>query len=257
MATTKKVSKITVTHMKRVQQVLEEESITFDDANVDGVLTPHNDALVISLLVHDTNVKQVLIDPGSSVNIILLRVVNEMQVDDKLIPKSHTLSGFDNSSVNKVEDASTRTSNEDVQTDVDSRPDTIQEPEENENIKTTIEELEAVVLFAHWPDRKVYIGTNLSPEMKRKLIEFLKANADYFAWSHSDMIDIPPEVMTHKLNEDPSYPPVKQKKRKQGSFKNQVIQDEVQKLLKIGFIHEVNCPDWLANTVVVPKKNGN
>ncbi|XP_070029970.1 uncharacterized protein [Nicotiana sylvestris] len=62
--------------------------------------------------------------------------------------------------------------------------------------------------------------------------------------------------MTHKLNEDPSYPPVKQKKRKQGSFKNQVIQDKMQTLLKIGSIHEVKYPNWLANTVVVPKKNG-
>ncbi|XP_070014711.1 uncharacterized protein [Nicotiana sylvestris] len=70
------------------------------------------------------------------------------------------------------------------------------------------------------------------------------------------MTGIPPEVMTHKLIEDPSYPPVKQKKRKQGTFKNQVIQDEVQKLLKIGSIREVKYPNWLANTVVVPKKNG-
>ncbi|XP_070020077.1 uncharacterized protein [Nicotiana sylvestris] len=97
--TAKKVSKITVTHGKRVRKVLEEESIIFDDADADGVLTPHNDALLISLLVHDTNVKRVLIDPSSSVNIILLRVVNEMQAEDKLIPKAYTLSGFDNSSV--------------------------------------------------------------------------------------------------------------------------------------------------------------
>ncbi|XP_075076830.1 uncharacterized protein LOC142163441 [Nicotiana tabacum] len=96
--TTKKVSKITVTHGKRVQRVLEEESITCDDADADGVLTPHNDALVISLLLHDTNVKRVLIDPGSFVNTIRLRVVNEIQAKDKLIPKAHTLSGFDNSS---------------------------------------------------------------------------------------------------------------------------------------------------------------
>nr|XP_009760757.1 PREDICTED: uncharacterized protein LOC104213053 [Nicotiana sylvestris] len=41
----KKVSKITVTHGKRVRQVLEEDSITFDDADADGVLTPHNDTL--------------------------------------------------------------------------------------------------------------------------------------------------------------------------------------------------------------------
>ncbi|XP_070013306.1 uncharacterized protein [Nicotiana sylvestris] len=95
----KKVSKITVTYGKRVRQVLEGDNITFDDADGDGVLTPYNDALVISLLVHDTNVKRILIDPGSFVNIILLRVVNDMQANDKLVPKAWTLFGFDNSSV--------------------------------------------------------------------------------------------------------------------------------------------------------------
>ncbi|XP_019241957.1 PREDICTED: uncharacterized protein LOC109221993 [Nicotiana attenuata] len=64
---TKKVSKITVTHEKQVRQVLEKDSITFDATDADGVLTPHNDAL--------------------------------MQANDKLIPKVHTLSGFDNSSI--------------------------------------------------------------------------------------------------------------------------------------------------------------
>ncbi|XP_075095307.1 uncharacterized protein LOC142173585 [Nicotiana tabacum] len=53
-----------------------------------------------------------------------------------------------------------------VVTDVSSRLDVIQEPEENENIKTTAEELKVIVLFIHCPDRKVYIGVNLSPEMK-------------------------------------------------------------------------------------------
>ncbi|XP_019256295.1 PREDICTED: uncharacterized protein LOC109234683 [Nicotiana attenuata] len=95
----KKVSKITVTHGKRVRQVLEKDSTTFDDADADGALIPHNDALVISFLLYDTNVKQILINPGSSVNIILLRVVNEMHADDKLVPKERTLSGFDNSGV--------------------------------------------------------------------------------------------------------------------------------------------------------------
>ncbi|XP_019242046.1 PREDICTED: uncharacterized protein LOC109222099, partial [Nicotiana attenuata] len=70
-----------------------------DDADADGVIILHNDALVISLLVHDTNVKRVFIDPGSCINIILLTVVNEMQADDKMVPKEHTLSRFDNSSI--------------------------------------------------------------------------------------------------------------------------------------------------------------
>ncbi|XP_070015787.1 uncharacterized protein [Nicotiana sylvestris] len=94
-----KVSKVTITQGKRVRQVLEEDNITFNDADADGVLTPYKDALVISLIVFDTNVKRVLIDPGSSVNIILLRVLREMQAEEKIIPKAHTLSGFDNSRV--------------------------------------------------------------------------------------------------------------------------------------------------------------
>ncbi|XP_070029026.1 uncharacterized protein [Nicotiana sylvestris] len=100
-----KISKVTITQGKRVRHVIEEESITFDDedadadADADGVFTPHNDALVISLIVYDTNVKRFLIDPGSSVNIILLRVLREMQAEDKIIPKAHTLSRFDNFSV--------------------------------------------------------------------------------------------------------------------------------------------------------------
>ncbi|XP_070052715.1 uncharacterized protein [Nicotiana tomentosiformis] len=95
----RKTSKVTVTHGKRVRQVLDGDSITFDDEDTYGLLIPHNDTVVISLLVHDTNVNRVLIDPGSSINIILLRVVNEMQADNKIIPKARSLSGFDNSSV--------------------------------------------------------------------------------------------------------------------------------------------------------------
>lgn len=42
--------------------------------------------------------------------------------------------------------------------DVEARPDVIQNPEENEIIKTTSEELKVVILFVHWPDKKVYVG---------------------------------------------------------------------------------------------------
>ncbi|XP_070005247.1 uncharacterized protein [Nicotiana sylvestris] len=56
---------------------------------------------------------------------------------------------------------------------MDSRLDVIQEPKENENVKTTIEELEAVILFAQWPERKVYVGANLSQDMKGDHISHL------------------------------------------------------------------------------------
>ena len=39
------------------------------------------------------------------------------------------------------------------------------------------------------------IGTTLSPEMRTRLIQFLKENLDVFAWSHEDMPGISPEVI--------------------------------------------------------------
>lgn len=84
-----------------------------------------------------------------------------------------------------------------IAADTDGRPNVIQESEKNDIIKITTEELEIVILFVHWPERKVYIGTNLSSELKRKLIKLLRANSNCFAWSHSEMTGISLEVMTH------------------------------------------------------------
>ena len=70
------------------------------------------------------------------------------------------------------------------------------------------------------------------------------------------MVGINPEIISHKLNVDPSYKPVKQKRRKFAPERNQIINEEVQNLLSAGKIREVKYPEWLANVVVVRKKNG-
>ncbi|KAI3719985.1 hypothetical protein L6452_20892 [Arctium lappa] len=79
---------------------------------------------------------------------------------------------------------------------------------------------------------------------------------DCCAWMHEDMVGIDPSIISHKLNVDPSFKPVQQKRRKFAPERNKVINDEVDNLLKTGKIREVKYPDWLANVVVVQKKNG-
>jgi hypothetical protein len=59
----------------------------------------------------------------------------------------------------------------------------------------------------------------------------------------------------HSLNVDPKAKPVKQKLRRFGKDKKQAIRVEVTRLLAAGFIKEVYHPDWLANLVLVCKKN--
>jgi hypothetical protein len=88
------------------------------------------------------------------------------------------------------------------------------------------------------------------------LVDFLRANVDIFAWSPLDMLGIPREVTEHALEIWASSRPVKQRLRRFDKEKHKVIGEEIHKLLKARFIKEVHHPEWLANPVLVKKRNG-
>jgi hypothetical protein len=88
------------------------------------------------------------------------------------------------------------------------------------------------------------------------LVDFLRANAEFFAWSPSDMPDIPRDVAEHSLDIRSGARPVKQHLRRFDEEKRRAIGEEVHKLMAAGFIKEVFHPEWLANPVLVKKKGG-
>nr|CAE03266.1 OSJNBa0011J08.21 [Oryza sativa Japonica Group] len=71
----------------------------------------------------------------------------------------------------------------------------------------------------------------------------------------SDMPGVPREVIEHKLMVRPDAKPIKQKLRRFAPDRKQAIREELDKLLKGGFIREVLHPEWLANPVMVRKAN--
>jgi hypothetical protein len=76
-----------------------------------------------------------------------------------------------------------------------------------------------------------------------------------FAWKPYNMKGIPREVAEHKLNIKLGSKPVKQRLHRFNDEKCKVIGEEILKLLSAGFIREVFHPEWLANPVLVKKKN--
>ena len=60
----------------------------------------------------------------------------------------------------------------------------------------------------------------------------------------------------HHLNVNPSITPKKQPPRRLSKDHSNAVKDEVIKLKQAGAIKEVFYPEWLANTVMVKKKNG-
>ncbi|XP_070032879.1 uncharacterized protein [Nicotiana tomentosiformis] len=78
----------------RTQEYAPMGTLSFGDKDAEGVIQSHNDALVISVLVNKTKIKRVLIDPGSSTNIIRLKVVEQLGLQDRIVPATLVLNGF-------------------------------------------------------------------------------------------------------------------------------------------------------------------
>ena len=91
---------------------------------------------------------------------------------------------------------------------------------------------------------------------KLKMLLFLIQNVDVFAWSLYEVPGVDPDFIVHKLNVDPSFSPKKQKPRRLAKEHVEAVRSEVRRLREAGAIRETFFPEWLANTVVVKKKNG-
>ena len=105
-------------------------------------------------------------------------------------------------------------------------------------------------------DRYFQIRASMKDEDRVEMLLFLIQNVDVFAWSSYEVPGVDPEFIVHKLNVDPLFPPEKQKLRRSAKEHVEAVKLEVKRLREAGAIREIFFPEWLANTVVVKKKNG-
>ncbi|XP_070052033.1 uncharacterized protein [Nicotiana tomentosiformis] len=73
-----------------------EKSIIFDKSDTDGLSFPHYYALVITLRILDTDVRRIMVNDGSGVCIIHHGVIAQIKLEDKIVPRYTTLTGFNN-----------------------------------------------------------------------------------------------------------------------------------------------------------------
>src|SRR5919204_3006282 len=85
------------------------------------------------------------------------------------------------------------------------------------------------------------------------LTNFLRDNK--FAWKPTDMPGVPRELAEHTIDINKGSKPIKQKLQRFALDRKAAIKKELTRLLAAGFIKEILNPDWLANPVLVSKKN--
>ncbi|XP_077246003.1 uncharacterized protein LOC143885836 [Tasmannia lanceolata] len=127
---------------------------------------------------------------------------------------------------------------------------------EQRRTKPLEDEFETINIGTESLLQEIKIGKTLSPEERAELIKLLKECKEVFAWSSKDMPGLSEKIVQHHI---PLYPEAKPKKQKLRRMKPEwllKIKDEVMNQLKADFLEVVTYPEWLANTVPVPKKDG-
>ena len=111
---TSQPSKSRKTYLKVVQNVQlsrrspktrtpDEQAITFTDEDALRIHHPHNDAIIITLLIADYSIKRVLVDNGSSTDILYYLAFQQMNLGrDQLCPVHSPLVGFGGMKVQPV-----------------------------------------------------------------------------------------------------------------------------------------------------------
>lgn len=64
------------------------------------------------------------------------------------------------------------------------------------------------------------------------------------------------EIYEHQLTTDLKVKSIQQKQRRLAPKRNKIINNEVNHLEEVGFITEVQYPEWISNITMIKKKNG-
>lgn len=92
------------------------------------------------------------------------------------------------------------------------------------------------------PNRVIKVELELLEKEREQLVNLLTENTNIFAWSPADMPRIDRGVAHHYQNIGPQARSVKQKPRKLAPNRQRVVNDEVERLLAVGFIVEAKYP---------------
>nr|XP_009759555.1 PREDICTED: uncharacterized protein LOC104212072 [Nicotiana sylvestris] len=86
--------KVSAAMQGQVRGRASEDILAFSEEDFETLSHPHNKALVISFLLNNIQIKGVLVDLGSSANVIRSTVVEQLGLLDQVIPTSRILNGF-------------------------------------------------------------------------------------------------------------------------------------------------------------------
>ena len=114
--------------------------------------------------------------------------------------------------------------------------------------------LQEIDLGTEEDPRPTFISALLKEPLKVEITALLQEFRDCFAWHYHEMPGLDRQLVEHKLPIKDGYLPVKQARRRMSMDTELKVKEEIERLLKAGFIRPAVYADWLANIVPVLKR---
>ncbi|MBT0984577.1 hypothetical protein KJ032_26445, partial [Salmonella enterica subsp. enterica serovar Typhimurium] len=113
--------------------------------------------------------------------------------------------------------------------------------------------LEVIDLGTEDDPRPIQISGLLETHDRAKIICLLQEFKDCFAWHYTKMPGLDSTLVEHRMPIKEGYKPVKQAPRRMSKEIEEKVKEEIERLVKAGFIRPAKYVEWLANIVPVLK----
>ncbi|KAM1934701.1 hypothetical protein ACFX15_018857 [Malus domestica] len=113
--------------------------------------------------------------------------------------------------------------------------------------------LEVIELGTKDDPRPKQISGLLESEDRAQIICLLQEFRDCFAWHYTEMPGLDATLVEHRMPIKEGYKPVKQAPQRMSKEIEEKVKEEIERLVKAGFIRPAKYMEWLANIVPVLK----
>ncbi|CAN6699597.1 unnamed protein product [Malus baccata var. baccata] len=113
--------------------------------------------------------------------------------------------------------------------------------------------LEVIDLGTKEDPRPIHISGLLGVDDRARIVCLLQEFKDCFAWHYTEMPGLDPALVEHRMPIKEGYKPVKQAPRRMSKEIEEKVKEEIERLVKAGFIRPAKYVEWLANIVLVLK----
>ncbi|CAN6579132.1 unnamed protein product [Malus baccata var. baccata] len=113
--------------------------------------------------------------------------------------------------------------------------------------------LEVIDLGTEEDPRPIQISGLLGVDDRAKIICLLQEFKDCFAWHYTEMPSLDSALVEHRMPIKEGYKPVKQAPRRMSNEIEEKVKEEIERLVKAGFIRPAKYVEWLANIVPILK----